>query len=276
MPSVAVSSNRKPAKAPSASGRHRPGRPVVKHPAHTTCGGNGAAIREAPRRAHPAVGHARGLSVGGLTPLTTIDYPGELAVVVFCRGCPWRCRYCHNGHLLSTDGAGALAWPDVMAFLRRRRGLLDALVFSGGEPTAQRSLGDAIGEARRLGFKIGLHTAGCYPQRLAALLPQIDWVGLDIKALPGDYPALTGVAHSGEPAWRSLRLLTGAGIPYEVRVTVHDSLLPPPQLHELLDRLRSAGARDVMLQNCHTQQILDPSLGRNGLDWPEERRRALS
>ena len=103
------------------------------------------------------------LSVGGLTPLTTIDYPDNLSAVVFCQGCPLRCRYCHNAELLPRRGATHIAWRDILYFLRQRQGLLDAVVFSGGEPTQQRGLADAIDEVRALGFKIGLHTAGIYP-----------------------------------------------------------------------------------------------------------------
>jgi len=190
------------------------------------------------------------LRVGGLTPLTTIDYPGELAAVVFCQGCPWRCTYCHNEHLWSPHGDNEMPWVDVLAFLARRRGLLDAVVFSGGEPTLQSALPDAIAEVRSLGFRIGLHTAGPYPQRLARVLPLVDWVGLDIKADPADYPALTGLPRSGEQAWRSLELLLASGVPYEVRVTVDDHHLPAYRVDDLLGRLRDAGVEQVALQLC--------------------------
>src|SRR5215831_21228235 len=73
--------------------------------------------------------------VGGLVRLSTNEYPNALAAVVFCQGCPWRCAYCHNPHLLAREGSGDMAWANVVAFLRRRRGLLDAVVFSGGEAT---------------------------------------------------------------------------------------------------------------------------------------------
>ena len=117
------------------------------------------------------------LRVGGLTPLSTTDWPGMLAAVVFCQGCPWRCGYCHNPDLIPARGDHEIPWEDVLAFLRRRQGLLDGVVFSGGEPTAQAGLADAMREVRALGFKIGLHTGGMYPQRLAAVLPLVDWVG---------------------------------------------------------------------------------------------------
>ena len=212
------------------------------------------------------------LRVGGFTPFTTIDFPGELAAVVYLQGCPWRCRYCHNGELLEAGGESPVAWDDVLDMLRTRRGLLDAVVFSGGEPTAQQALGAAILDVRELGFKVGLHSAGCYPQRLASLLPLLDWVGLDIKALPGDYPALTGVDHSGERAFQSLQLVLGSGVRYEARVTVHGQLQDPPRLQRLLDLLAEYGVAEPVLQRCRDGEVLDPSLGANQLQWPDQAR----
>ncbi|MEJ2575561.1 MAG: anaerobic ribonucleoside-triphosphate reductase activating protein [Gammaproteobacteria bacterium] len=215
------------------------------------------------------------LSVGGLTPLTTIDYPGELAAVVFCQGCPWRCRYCHNAHLAGRDAAPNLAWADVVRFLTSRRGLLDAVVFSGGEPTAQRGLGAAMRTARALGFKVGLHTAGCYPERLRVVLPLVDWVGFDIKALPERYTELTGVAGSGERAWESLGVLLASGVAHEVRITVHGELLPRAEADWLVDRVRRAGAREIVLQNAKTGAMLDPTLGPNPARWLLEDRQPV-
>lgn len=208
-----------------------------------------------------------GLQVGGFTPLTTLDYPGELAAVVFCQGCPWRCRYCHNPDLLDRRCTTRPGWDGVLSVLQRRRGLLDAVVFSGGEPTLQPGLADAMSAVRQLGFKVGLHSAGCYPDRLARVLPLVDWVGLDIKALPDDYPALTGVAGSGGRAWRSLQLLVASGVDHEVRVTVHDALLPRSKLTALLARLVTAGVGPIALQACQWRRVLDSTLGPTALDW---------
>jgi len=123
--------------------------------------------------------------VGGVQRFTSIDYPGALAAVVFVQGCPWRCVYCHNPQLQPRrvpQPAAAPAWPELLAWLGRRRGLFDAVVFGGGESTADPALPRAVDEVRALGFRVGLHTAGMLPRRLRALLPRLDWVGLDIKA----------------------------------------------------------------------------------------------
>jgi pyruvate formate lyase activating enzyme len=202
---------------------------------------------------------AASLRIGGLTRLTTIDYPGELAAVIFCQGCPWRCRYCHNQNLLDPDTDAAIHWQEVRRFLTQRAGLLDAVVFSGGEPTVQNALAAAMSEGRTMGFKIGLHTSGAYPERLRRLLPLLDWVGLDIKALPGDYDGITGVDGSGTPAWESLSLLLDAGIPLEVRTTVMPGWTSSG-VAVIAHALANAGVSDYALQGCDREYALDRSL----------------
>jgi len=207
------------------------------------------------------------LEVGGLTPLTTIDYPDELAAVVFCQGCPWRCRYCHNEALVKRNMKTNYLWPDILEKLMQRIGLLDAVVFSGGEPTLQPALANAINDVKALNFKAGLHTAGCCPDRLKRILPLLDWIGLDIKALPEDYEQLTGVPQSGQKAWQSLKLLSEANIDHEVRITVHGNLLSPGKLQTLLQRLSTTGIKNIALQHCRTDNLIDPSLGANQINW---------
>lgn len=119
----------------------------------------------------------RALRVGGLVPLTTLDYPGMLACVLFCQGCAWRCRYCHNPDLIPPRGSAEVDWRRVLLFLQRRQDLLDAVVFSGGEPTLQEGLPAAMDEVREMGFRIGLHSAGIKPASFANALAHADWVG---------------------------------------------------------------------------------------------------
>jgi pyruvate formate lyase activating enzyme len=193
------------------------------------------------------------LRVGGLTPLSTTDWPGQLSAVVFCQGCPWRCAYCHNPHLLRANGPVEIAWDDVLAFLHRREGLLDGVVFSGGEPLAQRGLPDAMRTVRRMGFRIGLHTAGAYPPRLLEVLPLIDWVGLDIKAPFETYSSITGIPGSGADALASAKLIIDSGVAYEFRTTVHPRQLAPQAVESLVDELARLGARHYALQEFRAQ-----------------------
>ena len=203
---------------------------------------------------------ANELHIGGFTPMTLLDYPGELAAVVFCQGCPWRCRYCHNSELIPRKRHASIAWEEVMEFLKQRQGLLDAVVFSGGEPTLQRALPDAIAQVKALGFKVGLHTGGPYPERLQQILPLVDWVGLDIKALEENYTEVTGVKGSGIKAWASARLLIDSGVSHDIRTTVHPALTSRLEQEQITARLHKLGTDRHRLQDCVLEHCLDPSL----------------
>ena len=203
------------------------------------------------------------LRVGGLTPLSTTDWPGMLAAVVFCQGCPWRCGYCHNADLIPPRGEHEIPWEEVLSFLRRRQGLLDAVVFSGGEPTLQTDLADAMREVRALGFRIGLHTGGMYPKKLATILPLVDWVGMDVKAPFADYAQITAAAGSGEPALAGLQTLLASGVAHEIRTTVHPALLPDTALTALARDLAARGVKHYVIQAFRAQGCGNAALARS-------------
>ncbi len=218
-----------------------------------------------PRATDPS---SAGLTLGGFTPLSTTDWPGKLAAVVFLQGCPWRCGYCHNAGLQPRcASARAPQWPEVLATLKRRVGLLDGVVFSGGEPTLQRGLGEALDTVRAAGLQTGLHTAGIYPSRLAALLPALDWVGFDLKTDLDDtaaYDALAGASHSAAAVRRSLDTLLASGIDFEIRTTYHPALIPDDALLAMARTLRGLGVTQWVLQRWQAnedpaQQALAPA-----------------
>jgi pyruvate formate lyase activating enzyme len=193
------------------------------------------------------------LRVAGLTRLSTCDWPGELVATVFCQGCAWDCAYCHNPGLQPMQSDARIPWGEIAAFLEGRCGLLDGVVFSGGEPTIQPALLSAVRAVRSLGFRIGLHTAGMAPERFAALLPWIDWVGFDVKAPFSGYSRITGVEQSGDKALASLRLLLASGLPYEVRTTLHPALLSSADMLELRDQLLALGVAHYVVQHFRAE-----------------------
>jgi len=210
------------------------------------------------------------LRVGGITPLSTVDYPGQLACVLFCQGCPWQCTYCHNTHLIPANVPGTIDWPSVEDFLQTRIGLLDAVVFSGGEPTAQPAIVAAAAFAHGMGFKVGVHSSGAYPERLSLLLPYCDWVGLDIKTSDDLYAQLTGSPLAASQVWQSLDRILRRGLPYEVRTTVHWDLLTPSRLLQLAQRLHERGVQHYAVQLCQTRHGAAKALSPNKLDHENE------
>lgn len=200
------------------------------------------------------------LRVGGLVPLTTLDFPDHLACVLFCQGCGWRCRYCHNPGLIPACGEQEKPWEDILGFLRERFGLLEAVVFSGGEPTLQLALPEAIAEVRAMGFKVGLHSAGIKPKLFRQVLPLVDWVGFDIKALPEHSTLITGVEGSGKANWKSLEHLLESNVAHECRTTVHWQLFDAERLWDMAQRLRALGVERFAVQCVRTARMLDDSL----------------
>jgi pyruvate formate lyase activating enzyme len=182
------------------------------------------------------------LQVGGFVPFTTVDYPERLSAVVFCQGCAWRCTYCHNPHL-QPFCAGSHAWEDIVADLRKRSGFIDAVVFSGGEPTAQDALPAAATEVRAMGFAVGLHTAGMLPGRLAAVLAHVDWVGFDVKApLDTRYDRVTRIRGSAARVIESLRILLASGVDYQLRTTLDPEHIDQAARDDILAHLKALGA----------------------------------
>ena len=218
---------------------------------------------------------ADNLRIGGMTPMSTIDYPGESAAVIFVQGCGLRCQYCYNGHLTTAKIPGKLAWSSIYDFLSSRQGLLDAVVFGGGEAILQSALIPAVRQVKALGYKIGLHTAGSAPLRLANILSELDWVGFDIKGLSDDYSYITGV-DVGDKCWQSLRMLLNSGVSYEVRTTVHWDLISADKLLKIGQWLRDEGVENFVVQDCLTDNCLNKNLepsyleeGQKQMVWQE-------
>jgi pyruvate formate lyase activating enzyme len=201
--------------------------------------------------------------LGGFEPFSTVDWPGKLAATIFLRGCPWRCVYCHNPHLQKRSRDPLLGWPPIAAELAARQGWLDGVVFSGGEPTADSTLPEAIAAVKALGFQVGLHTGGAYPERLAAVLPLLDWVGFDLKTDYAGYAALTGAPGSGARATRSARQIVASGVAHEFRLTWHHQVLSEEAAALAAHFAKELGARRFVLQQYRTEGVaagdtLDP------------------
>lgn len=165
------------------------------------------------------------MKICGLQKLAMVDFPGKLAATVFTGGCNLRCPFCHNAMLVTQmdENPEEYTPEEVLAFLNTRRGLLDGVVLSGGEPLIQSGVADFAKAVRDLGFAFKLDTNGTRPQELSALLDAglLDYVAMDIKNCPARYGETAGVPNLDlAPVEESIHLLRTAGIPYEFRTTV--------------------------------------------------------
>ena len=161
----------------------------------------------------------------GIAKNSLVDYPGMVACVLFVPGCNYDCFYCHNRSLI--DGSHTiLDTRQVWDFLKKRAGLLDAVVLSGGEPTLQKGLSDAIREIRTLNYKVKLDTNGSRPEVVERLLAQglLDYAAVDYKAPAAKYERVCGRGADAKPVRETIGLLMESGIPFEVRTTVFPQL----------------------------------------------------
>lgn len=190
------------------------------------------------------------IKIGGIEKFSIVDFPNQMSAVVFMQGCPWRCPFCHNAHLQDVNVDTDIAWHKFIDFLKQRKGILDAVVFSGGEPLVQQGLKDAIVEVRDLGYRIGLHTGGYLPQHLRSVLPLVDWVGFDIKAPLNEirYKEITGGIADIDKVKESLKLLCDSEKTFECRTTCDPRFLSVADIYEIAEELKSMGVKEYYLQ----------------------------
>lgn len=169
------------------------------------------------------------MNIQGYQKLTLLDFPGKTACTVFTGGCNLRCPFCHNAGLVRTPMAEQNAYDEVMEYLRKRRGVLDGVCVTGGEPLLQPDLADFLREIRALGYAVKLDTNGSLPDRLADLLSEglVDYVAMDIKSSPNGYAAATGSVTDPAVYARSVCILQESGIPHEFRTTAVGGLHTP-------------------------------------------------
>ncbi len=209
--------------------------------------------------------------LGGIQKLSLLDYPGKLACTVFTAGCNLRCPYCHNaGLVLSRDFD--LDTGEVLRFLETRRGLLDGVCVTGGEPLLHSELPDFLRRLKDMGYLIKLDTNGFFPERLRAVAEEglADMVAMDIKNGPSHYAETVGIPGvSAEPAGESRAFLLSGVTDYEFRTTVVRGLHTRDSLLEAAEWI--AGARAWYLQQFRDSGALIRSEGLSAFSDEEMR-----
>ena len=170
------------------------------------------------------------MDIQGLQKMTLLDYPGRVACTVFLGGCDLRCPFCHNSGLVLGPMPAELDDQELLAFLKKRQGLLDGVCVTGGEPLLRPDLPELLARIKELGYPVKLDTNGSHPERLRSLVQQglVDYVAMDIKNSPERYGETVGVpALDLTPFQESVAFLLQGSVDYEFRTTVvrefHDS-----------------------------------------------------
>ncbi len=187
--------------------------------------------------------------IDGLQKLTLLDFPGKIACTVFTHGCNYRCPFCHNASLVISQNDEHISEEEVLSFLEKRKGLLDGVAITGGEPTLQKNLKDFIIKVRDMGYLVKLDTNGSNPEKLKELTDEglLDYVAVDIKSSPEKYPLLTGVKDFDfTPIKQTVELLKQGNVDYEFRTTVVNPLHEAEDFEKIAELL--GGCRRYFLQ----------------------------
>jgi len=197
------------------------------------------------------------VKIGGLQKTTLIDYPGEIACIVFLVGCNFRCPFCYSKELVEEDpNLFELYEDEFFSFLKKRKGQLDACVICGGEPTLNKEIFDFSKKIKDLGYKVKLDTNGYKPDVIERLIKEklVDYIAMDIKAPFPKYSKAIGVKFDIEKIKRSIDLIKNSGIDYEFRTTI------VPEIHELEDIKKIAEqiapAKKFFIQNFRNDKDL--------------------
>ncbi|MEZ0337931.1 MAG: anaerobic ribonucleoside-triphosphate reductase activating protein [Aquificaceae bacterium] len=209
--------------------------------------------------------------IGGFQKFTLIDYPAKVACIVFTQGCNFRCRYCYNVELVLPEKYGPLIEvEEVLTFLESRRGMLEGVVITGGEPTIQKGLEKFIERVKALGYSVKLDTNGSKPQVIKELIDKglVDYIAMDVKAPLYKYEEVCGVKVDTERILESIELIKSSSVDYEFRTTVVREQLTPEDIRAIGELIR--GSKRYYLQKFIPGKTLDPEFSSKSTYSKEE------
>lgn len=185
------------------------------------------------------------VKIGGLQPVTLLDYPGKMAAIIFTLGCNMRCPFCYNPNLVLPEmirHASILSNTELLSFLKRRKKYLDGVVITGGEPLLQKGIITSCQRIKKMGYLIKLDTNGLRPDVLKQLLDKklIDYLAMDIKGPLDQYQKFAGVPAKPEVIALSIALVMASGLPYEFRSTLVKSLHKQSDLRKMARMIKKA------------------------------------
>ncbi|MCK5461108.1 anaerobic ribonucleoside-triphosphate reductase activating protein [Candidatus Gracilibacteria bacterium] len=200
--------------------------------------------------------------IGGINTLTLLDFPGKVSCIIFTAGCNFRCGFCHNPQFVLTENIKKLTGhfiPEekILSFLDSRKGFLDGIVISGGEPTIQPDLLNFIRKIRAKKILVKLDTNGTLPDVLEKIIKEnlIDYFAMDIKASVQNYEKICGINLDTKKIEKSKNLILNSGIPHEFRTTVIKNLHDEQEIEAITKFCE--GADLYTIQNFRNQKVLD-------------------
>lgn len=201
------------------------------------------------------------IKIGGFMKLTLLDYPDNVACIIFTQGCNYKCPFCHNSSLIKNDGNDLTDESLVLSYLKKRQGILDGVSISGGEPLIQKDLKAFIKKVKKMGYKVKIDTNGSNPEGLKDLIDNnlIDYVAMDIKNTFTKYDLTTGVKANINKIKESIKIIENSKIKYEFRTTIVKEFHNREDIKEILKLLNNKSLYYIQNFN-NNDQVLNKSL----------------
>ncbi|MCK5023051.1 MAG: anaerobic ribonucleoside-triphosphate reductase activating protein [Candidatus Aenigmarchaeota archaeon] len=199
------------------------------------------------------------MMLGGLQKNSFMDYPDKISCIIFTAGCNFRCPFCHNGYLVVNVNETPLVKEKyIFDFLESRKGLIDAVVITGGEPLMQKDIGNFMKKIKSMGFLVKLDTNGSFPDILKELIDGnlLDYIAMDIKATPEKYEEACGAKVDVEKIKRSVEMIKESGIDYEFRTTAIKEIHTQEDFEKIGKWLN--GAKKYYLQKFSSKETIEP------------------
>lgn len=195
---------------------------------------------------------------GGIQKNSLIDYPGKISCVLFTSGCNFACPYCHNPDLAKNNPPLSLNETEIYAFLESRKGFLDGVVISGGEPTIHNDIESVCKNIKALGYPVKLDTNGSNPSVIENLINEglIDYIAMDIKTDPALYSFFVKYGCESADILSSIKIIMDSGIDYEFRTTCVKPFISRPVIEKISGIIK--GANLYILQHFQNKNVLDP------------------
>ncbi len=199
------------------------------------------------------------MKIAGFQKLTLLDFPGKVACILFTQGCNFRCPYCQNSGLIGHENEELISEEEIFSYLNKRKGVIDGVVVSGGEPTVQPDLEAFMRKIKDMGFLVKLDTNGSNPELIEKLIKDgvVDYIAMDIKNVLPLYISVASVKASTEKLKRSIEIIKSSSIDHEFRTTIIKNIHDIDKMKEICSYV---GGDKMYLQNFEQSENV---LGKN-------------
>jgi len=174
------------------------------------------------------------MKIGGFQPTSLLDYPDKISAIIWTVGCNFRCPFCYNKDIV-LGKSGTVPEEDILDFLKKRKGMLEALAVTGGEPLMQKDLAEFLEKVKKLDYLVKVDTNGMFPEKLKELIDKklVDYVAMDVKAPKKKYDKLTGIKTDIKKIQKSIKIIKESQIDYEFRTTFVPDFLKKEDIVEI-------------------------------------------